>query len=48
MTATEPVAPPRLRWRTVEVTEVVSETPRVKSLILAGRDIVPASTSTCG
>ena len=34
MTATEPVAPPRLRWRAVEVTDVVSETPRVKSLIL--------------
>jgi ferredoxin-NADP reductase len=35
MTATEAAAPPgRLRWLTAEVIDVVSETPRVKSLIL--------------
>jgi ferredoxin-NADP reductase len=35
MPATEPVAQPGpLRWRTVEVIEVIAETPRVKSLVL--------------
>jgi ferredoxin-NADP reductase len=35
MTATEAAAPPgRLRWLTAEVIDAVSETPRVKSLIL--------------
>jgi ferredoxin-NADP reductase len=35
MTATETAAPPgRLRWLPAEVADVVSETPRVKSLIL--------------
>jgi ferredoxin-NADP reductase len=35
MTATEAAAPPgRLRWLTAEVIDVVTETPRVKSLIL--------------
>ena len=35
MTATETAAPPgRLRWRAADVAEVITETPRVKSLIL--------------
>jgi ferredoxin-NADP reductase len=39
MPATEPVAPPApLRWRTVEVVEVIAETPRVKSLVLRASD----------
>ena len=34
MPATEATAPPRLRWLTATVTDVIAETPRVKSLVL--------------
>jgi ferredoxin-NADP reductase len=40
MTATEATAQPALRWQTVEVLDLIEETPRVKTLVLTRPDWV--------